>query len=74
MTALLISPGNTTTALEKRARLDFVIIHPVRAAAVETLAPASARQNGKKRNSILDPAVLEMAMHPASLREWGINE
>jgi len=76
MIALLNSPGGTTTALEKRARLDFVIIHPDKAAVGETRVPVSgsAGKNAQKRKSTFDPVLFEMARHPASFREWGINE
>jgi hypothetical protein len=76
MTALLNPRMPVTTALEKRARLDFVIIHPDKAGVGETLVPVSgsASKNAQKQKSILDPALFDMAMHPASHRAWGINE
>jgi hypothetical protein len=74
MIALLNSPGGASAALEKRARFDFVIIHPDQAALGETFVLGSACKNTQKQTSIFDPALFDMAMHPASLREWGISE
>ena len=74
MIALLNSPGSTSTALEKRARLDFVIIHLSQAGGGKTPASGFACKGAQKRKSIFDSALFDMAMHPPSLREWGINE
>lgn len=74
MIALLNSPGSTSTALEKRARLDFIIVHPDRATVGEALVPGFACKAAQKQKTIIDPALFDMAIHPPSLREWGINE
>ena len=72
MAALLLNPP--ITALEKRARLDFVIVRADKSALDEALVPRPARKNPEKRKSILDPALFDIAKRTPSLREWGINE
>lgn len=73
MVTLLNSPGGAITALEKRARFDFVILHPGQ----DSIGGTSSSKPGENacgQKSVFDPELLQVALHPASLREWGINE
>ncbi len=75
MAAVLnLSLMETITALEKRPRLDLVVVRLDKAAVSEALVSRPAGKKAPKRKSVFDPFLIEMALHPASLREWGINE